>query len=69
MAEPNRKRKLAPEKISHTIRNGQRFAVKNERTGGSATRYEFEGNYVVRDDATGNILQVSRPGHRAKIFE
>ncbi|MET0155761.1 MAG: colicin E5-related ribonuclease [Rickettsiales bacterium] len=57
-----------PEKITRTIRYGERFKARNERTGGSATRYELEGNYVVRDDATGNILQVSRPGHMPKLF-
>lgn len=56
-----------PEKISRTIRYGQRYSAKNERTGGTATRYELDGSYIVRDDATGDILQVSRPGHIPKL--
>lgn len=58
-----------PQKITNTIRYGNRFRVKNERTGGSATRYEYEDSYVVRDDATGDILQVSRPNHIPKNFK
>lgn len=50
-----------PDKISQTIRNGKAYATKNERTGGAATRYEKDGYFVVRDDSTGNILQLS--GH------
>lgn len=58
-----------PEKITRTIRYGQRFKARNERTGGDATRYELDGGYVVRDDTTGNILQVSRPDHLPKLFK
>jgi hypothetical protein len=56
------------EKITQTIKNGTRYKVKNERTGGAATRYELNGSYVVRDDTTGDILQLSGPEHIAKIF-
>lgn len=57
-----------PEKISDTIRNGSAQAVKNERTGGPATLYQKDGNFVVRDDKTGDILQLSRPGFTPKTF-
>lgn len=58
-----------PEKITRTIRYGQRFKTRNERTGGNATRYELEEAYIVRDDITGDILQVSRPGHLPKLIK
>ena len=57
-----------PDKISNTIKNGIAYAVKNERTGGPATRYQKGNDFVVRDDKTGDILQVSRPGFKPKIF-
>ncbi len=57
-----------PEKITQTIKNGKQYKVKNERTGGAATRYESNGSYVVRDDVTGDILQLSGPEHIGKIF-
>ncbi len=57
-----------PNKITQTIRNGDRYRVINERTGGPATRYELNGQYVVRDDTTGDILQLSGPDHIPKNF-
>lgn len=59
----------SPEKISDTIRNGTRHKALNERTGGSATRYQNGKDYVVRDDKTGDILQLSGPGHEPKVFK
>lgn len=57
-----------PEKITQTIKSGKQYKVKNERTGGAATRYELNDSYVVRDDTTGDILQLSGPEHIAKKF-
>lgn len=48
-----------PEKISDTIKTGKIVKVRNERTGQMAARYEKDGTFVVRDDSTGSILQLS----------
>lgn len=55
-----------PEKITEIIRRGSRVKVKNERTGGPATRYEDGDKYLVRDDKTGDILQLSGFNHIPK---
>lgn len=57
-----------PEKIQDLLLTGSRTSVKNERTGGAATLYQKEGRFLVRDDKTGDILQLSRPGFRPKTF-
>lgn len=57
-----------PDKITNTLRYGKRNNVINERTGAPATRYELDGRYLVRDDKTGDILQLSGPNHIAKKF-
>lgn len=48
-------------KISETIAKGDRYPAKNKMTGGDATRFQDpkNGKFVVRDDVTGEILQVS----------
>jgi len=56
-------RKWTPEEISETIKHGKRDKApnlprKNDPTA-TATRYEYDGRFVVRDDQTGEILQIS----------
>lgn len=62
------KRDWTPEKITETIKHGKRFEAPNNvrikiDPRATATRYEYNGRYVVRDDLTGEILQVSGPSH------
>lgn len=56
-------RNWTPEDITETIRNGEKFEAPNmprkHDPTASATRYEYNGRYVVRDDQTGEILQIS----------
>lgn len=55
-----KKRDWTPEQITRTIKNGKRFKAPNKvNPGNTATRYEYEGRFVVRDDKTKEILQVS----------
>lgn len=60
-------RNWTPEDITETIRNGEKFEASNmprkHDPTASATRYEYNGRYVVRDDQTGEILQISGPRH------
>lgn len=55
-----------PQDITRTIRDGKRFEATNERSGGEATRYELDGKYLVRDNETNHILQLSGKKHIAK---
>jgi SPP1 gp7 family putative phage head morphogenesis protein len=57
-----------PLDITRTIRYGRQVKVKIERTGGPATRYELDGKYLVKDDVTNDIVQLSGPKHQAKNF-
>jgi len=57
-----------PEKITQTIRNGSAHKAENKRTGEPATRYQLGDRFVVRDDKTGDILQVSRPNMKPEVF-
>lgn len=57
-----------PDSITNVIRYGKQVRVRNERTGRSATRYELDGKYVVIDDSSGHVLQLSGPNHIAKNF-
>lgn len=62
------KRDWTPEQITETIKHGKRFEAPNNvrikiDPRSTATRYEYNGRYVVRDDQTGEILQVSGPSH------
>jgi Colicin E5 ribonuclease domain len=60
-------RNWTPEDITETIRNGEKIEVPNmprkDDPTATATRYEYNGRYVVRDDQTGEILQISGPRH------
>ncbi len=60
-------RNWTPEDITETIRNSEKFEASNmprkHDPTASATRYEYNGRYVVRDDQTGEILQISGPRH------
>lgn len=57
-----------PDKIIQTIRNGTAHKAINKSTGTPATRYQLGDRFVVRDNTTGDILQVSRPNMKAEIF-
>jgi hypothetical protein len=47
------------EKITDTIENGKEYRAPNKvNPGNGATRYEKDGKFVVRDDETGEILQI-----------
>lgn len=58
-----------PEKISETIRRGGPHKAVNKKTGAPATRYQLGDRFVVRDDVTGEIVQVSRPNMKAEVFK
>jgi hypothetical protein len=51
--------------ILETVENGLPYKVLNKATGGGATEYvnPTTGKFVVVDDATKQVLQVSGPGH------
>ncbi len=50
------------EKITDTIKNGEAFPAPNKvKQQNTATRYEKDGNFVVRDDQTNEIIQVGKP--------
>jgi len=66
-------RDWTPEEITNTIKYGKRFRALNKPRmeldpRATATRYEYNGRYVVRDDQTGEILQVSGPNHTPSKF-
>ena len=50
--------------ILDTVSNGQGFAAVNKATGGAATEYvsSATGKFVVVDNATKEVLQVSKSG-------
>lgn len=51
-----------PEKISETIKNGERFPAPNKvHPQNTATRFQLGDRYVVKDDVTNEILQLSGP--------
>ena len=57
------KRGWDKEKITDTIKNGKEYPAPNKvNPENTATRYERDGQFVVRDDRTGEILQISGPG-------
>ncbi len=65
------KRDWTPEEITETIKNGRKIKAPNEvrkriDPRATATRYEYNGRYVVRDDQTGEIIQISGPRHVPK---
>jgi len=58
-----RNRDWTPEQITTTIKNGKRYPAPNKvNKGNTATRYEYKGRFVVRDNQTKEILQVSGDG-------
>jgi hypothetical protein len=55
-------REWTPQQITDTIRYGKRYPAPNKvYPSHTATRYEYKGRYVVRDDINKEILQVSGP--------
>ena len=50
--------------ILDTIQNGKEYEGVNKATGGPATEFvnSLTGKFVVIDNVTGQVLQVSRPG-------
>jgi len=57
-----RDRNWTPDKITNTIANGEKFEAPNfSNPSNTATRYEYNGNYVVRDDQTREIIQIGEP--------
>lgn len=58
-----------PEKITEVIRRGKPHKAINKQTKAPATRYQLGDRFVVRDNKTGDILQVSRPGMKPEVFE
>lgn len=56
-----RNRDWSPEQITEAIRHGKQYPAPNKvNKGNTATRYEYKGRFVVRDDQTKEILQISR---------
>ncbi len=50
------------EKVTDTIKHGEQFpAPNNPKPENTATRYEYEGNYVVINDVTHDLIQVGEP--------
>ncbi|MCP5362257.1 MAG: hypothetical protein H6908_06475 [Hyphomicrobiales bacterium] len=59
------KRNWTPEEIEETITKGEKFPARNNITGKeTATRYEYNGRYVVVDDITKEILQISGENYK-----
>lgn len=57
------KRGWDKEKITDTIKNGKEYPAPNKvNPENTATRYEYNGRSVVRDDKTNEILQVGGDG-------
>ena len=52
------------QEITETVQNGKAYSVLNKATGGAATEYinPANGKFVVVDNATKQVLQVSGPG-------
>ena len=63
------RRNWTPEEITETIKHGKRYKAPNKirkhiNPRATATRYEKDGRYVVRDDQTGEILQIGDYGFK-----
>ena len=55
-----KKRNWTPDNISETIAQGTRFKAPNKvNPANQAVRYEYKGRFVVRDETTKEILQIS----------
>ncbi len=53
-----------PDKITRTIRYGKPYRAPNKpNPSRTATGYELDGNYIVVDDVTKEIIQVGEPGY------
>lgn len=58
-----RNRDWSPEQITEAIKYGKRYPAPNKvNPGNTATRYQYKDRFVVRDDQTREILQVSGDG-------
>lgn len=61
-----------PKKITHTIKNGEAYPAPNKPfPSNTATRYKLGDDFVVIDDMTNEVIQVSRPtqgGFRPNMF-
>lgn len=58
-----------PSKISEVIQKGEAYAAPNNvNRSNTATRYELGNDFVVVDDITKEVLQVSEPGYIPKQF-
>lgn len=63
-----RKRDWTPEQITKTIKYGKRHKAPNlVNPANTATRYEYNGKFVVRDDKTKEILQLGHPDFVRKV--
>ncbi len=50
----------SPEQIEETLKYGKKFRAPNKiNPGNKATRYEYNGRFIVRDEKTKDILQIS----------
>jgi membrane carboxypeptidase/penicillin-binding protein len=58
------KRGWTKQQVEEAIQKGEKFPAKNNKTGGSATRYVHPqtGQSVVIDNSTGGIIHVGGPG-------
>lgn len=64
-----RNRRWTPEQITKTIEKGAKYPAPNKvNKGNTATRYEYEGRYVVKDDQTNEILQVGGEDFKRPVF-
>lgn len=53
-------RKWTEQQITDTIKNGKKYpAPNNVNKGSEAARYDYKGRFVVRDEMTKEILQIS----------
>jgi len=58
------KRDWTDEEITKTLQKGKKFPAPNKvHPENTATRFEYEGRYVVRDDQTKEIIQISGHGN------
>lgn len=61
-ANQMQKRGWTTDEITNTIANGKQYEAPNFiNRGNTATRYEYNGNYVVRDNQTREIIQIGEP--------
>jgi hypothetical protein len=58
-----------PQRITDTIKYGTRHRAPNKvHPENTATRYEWNGNYIVQDDQTKEILQVGSPNFERNLL-